>query len=260
MSDILRHLFHPKFIHMTLFGFVAGIPYSLIFGSLSLWLGEVGVAKSSITLFSWAALGYSFKYLWSPLADQLPIPWLTQRMGQRRSWLLVAQILIMASILMMAMTNPANGDGALVQMALAATLLGFSAATQDISIDAWRIEAANEQDIAMLSSVYLASYRLGMITSSFGVLYLAGSLGTSTENYQYAAWQISYGLMAALIFDWGIHHILDQRAHPRHPRPGPIRQPRLFGHPQCVRARRAGFCLDLQRHQRTVEHLQNHLV
>ncbi len=184
---------------MILLAFCAGIPFSLIFSSLSLWLGQVGIAKASITMFSWAALGYSFKYLWSPLADQLPLPILTRLLGQRRSWLLLAQLLIILAIIIMAMTDPANGETAILNMALGATLLGFSAATQDISIDAWRIEVADEKDIALLSSVYQASYRLGMLTSGFGVLFIAGKLGTTLESYQHFAWQISYLCMAGLM-------------------------------------------------------------
>ncbi|KAA3640842.1 MAG: MFS transporter [Proteobacteria bacterium] len=181
---------------MTLLGFVAGIPLYLIFSSLSLWLDQVGIAKSEITYFSWAALAYSFKFLWSPLVDKLPIPLLSRIMGQRRAWLLVVQLLIMGAIVWMAMTNPAAGDGALVRMAMATVLLGFSSATQDILIDAWRIEASTEKDIAMLSSVYIVGYRLGMITSGAGALFIAGYLGTAVGDYQYQAWQISYLVMA----------------------------------------------------------------
>lgn len=184
---------------MTLLGFVAGIPLYLIFSSLSLWLDQVGVAKSEITYFSWAALAYSFKFLWSPLVDKLPIPVLSRIMGQRRAWLLVVQILIMSAIVWMAMTNPAAGDGALLRMAMATVLLGFSSATQDILIDAWRIEASTEKDIAMLSSVYIVGYRLGMITSGAGALFIAGYLGTAVGNYQYQAWQISYLIMACVM-------------------------------------------------------------
>ncbi|MCX7554939.1 MFS transporter [Marinicella sp. S1101] len=199
MPETLKHLIHPKFLHMTLFGFSAGIPYFLIFSSLSLWLDQVGVEKSAITYFSWAALGYSFKYLWSPLVDRLPIPYLSRRMGQRRAWLLCIQLLIMVAISLMGLTNPAASEQALVQMALAVTLLGFSAATQDILIDAWRIEASTEKDIAMLSSVYTVGYRLGMLTSGAGALYIAAYFGTSMDNYQYSAWKISYLSMATVM-------------------------------------------------------------
>jgi PAT family beta-lactamase induction signal transducer AmpG len=196
MSETVKHLLHPKFLHMTLFGFSAGIPYFLIFSSLSLWLDQVGVEKSAITYFSWAALGYSFKYLWSPLVDRLPIPYLSHKLGQRRAWLLCIQLLIMLAIALMAFTDPAQSVEALTQMALAVTLLGFSAATQDILIDAWRIEASTDKDIAMLSSVYTVGYRLGMVTSGAGALYIAAYFGTSIESYNYSAWKISYLSMA----------------------------------------------------------------
>lgn len=182
---------------MTLLGFVAGIPLYLIFSSLSLWLDQVGIAKSAITYFSWAALGYSFKFLWSPLVDRLPMPLFSRLLGQRRGWLLVVQLLIMTAIIWMAMTDPATGEGALLTMAMATVLLGFSSATQDILIDAWRIEASTEKDIAMLSSVYIVGYRLGMITSGAGALFIAGYLGTSVGDYHYHAWQVSYLVMAS---------------------------------------------------------------
>jgi len=182
---------------MTLFGFSAGIPYFLIFSSLSLWLDQVGIEKSAITYFSWAALGYSFKFLWSPLVDRLPIPLLSNKLGQRRSWLLLIQLMIISAICWMGLTDPAQGIDALTRMALAVTLLGFSAATQDILIDAWRIEASNEKDITMLSSVYIVGYRLGMITSGAGALLIADYFGTSMESYKYSAWQASYLIMAS---------------------------------------------------------------
>lgn len=197
MPETLKYLLKPKYLHMTLFGFSAGIPYFLIFSSLSLWLDQVGVEKSAITYFSWAALGYSFKFLWSPLVDRLPVPFLTAKMGQRRSWLILIQFIIIVAICWMGLTDPAQGNNALTRMAIAVTLLGFSAATQDILIDAWRIEASNEKDITMLSSVYIVGYRVGMITSGAGALFIADYLGTSMDNYQHSAWQASYLIMAA---------------------------------------------------------------
>ena len=115
-------------ITMLFLGFSAGLPILLIFSSLSLWLREAGVARSAVTYFSWAALGYSFKFIWAPLVDKLPLPILTKLLGRRRSWLLVSQISIMISICWMAMTDPATSG--LTQMAMAAVLLGFSSATQ----------------------------------------------------------------------------------------------------------------------------------
>lgn len=217
MSDTLKNLLNPKFAHMTFLGFSAGIPYFLIFASLSLWLQQVGIERAAITLFSWAALGYSFKFLWSPLVDRLPVPLLTRWLGQRRGWLLLAQGLIVLALLLMALTDPAQGDGALTRMALAAVLLGFSAATQDIVIDAWRIEAANESEMAMLSGVYIVGYRIGMITSGAGALYLADYFGTSMEAYHYPAWRLSYLIMACtmavgIITTWVIKEPLKQHS------------------------------------------------
>jgi PAT family beta-lactamase induction signal transducer AmpG len=191
-----KFLFDKKFAHMTLLGFSAGIPLYLIFSSLSLWLDQVGITKSSITMFSWAALGYSFKFLWAPLVDKLPLPFITKLLGQRRSWLLVTQIIIIFAIVWMSSINPAAGERQIVLMAFAVVLLGFSSATQDILIDAWRIEASNDQDIAILSSLYIVGYRVGMITSGAGVLFLAHYFGTRLETYYYKAWQYSYLIMA----------------------------------------------------------------
>lgn len=196
----LKFILNPKFAHMTFLGFSAGLPYFLIFSSLSLWLGQVGVSKSAITYFSWAALGYSFKFLWAPLVDRLPIPFMSKRFGKRRGWLLSVQFLVMFAIVWMAMIDPAQGEGSLTLMAFAAVLLGFSAATQDIVVDAWRIEAANKQDIAVLSSLYFIGYRTGMILSGAGALYLAYKFGSTNESYFYQGWRNSYLIMACFMW------------------------------------------------------------
>ncbi len=174
---------HPRVVTMLFFGFSAGIPILLIFSSLSLWLREAGVSKSAVTFFSWAALGYSFKFVWAPLVDTLPLPFLTKKLGRRRSWLLFAQAAVITAICLMAFTNPAAGHSNLVYMALAAMMLGFSSATQDIVIDAYRIECAPEEMQALLSSTYIAGYRIGMLVAGAGVLYLASWFGTSKEAY-----------------------------------------------------------------------------
>jgi PAT family beta-lactamase induction signal transducer AmpG len=182
---------------MLFLGFSAGIPLLLIFSSLSLWLIEAGVERAAVTFFSWAALGYSFKFVWAPLVDKLPLPILTRVLGRRRSWLLLAQLAVIAAIATMAMTNPASDQLAI--MALAAVFLGFSAATQDIVIDAYRIESAQAEMQALLSSSYIIGYRLAMIVSGAGALYIADILGSSKELYSYHAWQMTYLLMASLM-------------------------------------------------------------
>lgn len=184
---------------MLFLGFSAGIPILLIFSSLSLWLGEAGIDKSAVTFFSWAALGYSFKFVWAPLIDELPVPYLTKKLGRRRAWLLIAQCLIVCAIAVMAFSDPALGQSHLYQMAFGAVLLGFSAATQDIVIDAYRIELAETQMQTVLASTYNAGYRIGMIVAGAGALFLAASLGTAKGNYIYSAWKITYLAMAAVM-------------------------------------------------------------
>ena len=101
-GESLKSFLHPRVVTMLFLGFSAGVPILLIFSSLSLWLGEAGVKKSAVTFFSWAALGYSFKFVWAPLVDKLPLPILTKWLGRRRSWLLVSQLAVIAAILWMA--------------------------------------------------------------------------------------------------------------------------------------------------------------
>ena len=188
--------FNRQALSLLLLGFCAGVPILLIFSSLGLWLREAGIDRGTVTMFSWAALGYSFKFIWSPLVDTLPLPVLGQ-LGKRRSWLLLSQILIITAIVIMAMTDPTGAT--LPIMALGAVLLGFSAATQDIVIDAYRIECAPSQMQTALSASYVGGYRIGMIVSGAGALYLASYFGSTMEQYSYAAWQKTYLIMAGVM-------------------------------------------------------------
>lgn len=195
--DTFRDFTRPSVIAMLFYGLSAGIPILLIFSSLSLWLREAGVSRSAVTFFSWAALGYSFKFVWAPVVDRLPLPFLTKALGRRRSWILLSQLAIIASILLMAYTNPALGEGALTAMAIGAVLLGFSSATQDIVIDAFRIESDTSDMQALLSSTYIAGYRIGMIIAGAGALLIASEFGTKLGAYDYNSWRWTYMIMAA---------------------------------------------------------------
>lgn len=195
-QEAFRSFIHPRVVTMLFLGFSAGIPILLIFSSLSLWLREAGVDRAAVTFFSWAALAYSFKFVWAPLVDRLPVPYLGRRLGRRRSWLLLAQISVMAAISSMAMIDPAANSQNLSSMALAAVLLGFSSATQDIVIDAYRIESAESELQAMMSSSYIAGYRVGMIFAGAGALFLASYFGTEKDAYNYVAWRSTYLVMA----------------------------------------------------------------
>ncbi|MGX8219878.1 AmpG family muropeptide MFS transporter [Psychrobacter celer] len=187
-----------RVIVMLFLGFSAGIPILLIFSSLSLWLREAGIDRSVVTMFSWAALGYSFKFIWAPLIDALPVPFLTKWLGRRRSWMVVSQLLIVLAIFLMATVNPVSED-VLIYMAGAAVLLGFSSATQDIVIDAYRIELAPPSMQSILSSIYVSGYRIGMIVAGAGALYLADYFGSTEAFYSYEAWRNTYYIMAGVM-------------------------------------------------------------
>lgn len=194
-----RAYFNPQALSLLFLGFAAGIPILLIFSSLGLWLREAGIDRATVTMFSWAALGYSFKFIWAPLIDALPLPVLTSMLGRRRSWLLLTQLMIIAALVLMAMTNPVGSEQMLTIMAAGAVLLGFSSASQDIVIDAYRIECAPADMQPALSASYVAGYRIGMLVSGAGALYLADFFGYTAESYNYLAWQKTYLIMAAVM-------------------------------------------------------------
>ncbi len=193
--EALLSYFKPKIVVMLFLGFSAGLPLLLIFSSLSIWLREAGVSRAEVTYFALGALAFSFKFIWAPLIDKLPLPILFSALGRRRSWLLVSQLAIAGAIVAMAMVDPAFG---LKGMAIAVIVLGFSAATQDIVIDAYRIEAADADNQAAMSAIYIAGYRIGMVVSGAGSLIIAAKLGVDGE-YQYAAWQQTYFIMAGFM-------------------------------------------------------------
>ncbi len=198
-ADSFKAWMQPKAIAMLFLGFSAGLPILLIFSTLSVWLREAGVERSAVTFFSWAALGYSFKFLWAPVIDMLPLPFLTRRLGRRRGWLIVTQCSIILAILWMASINPAENPDNLTLMAMASVLLGFSSASQDVVIDAYRIESAETSLQALLSSMYIAGYRMGMLVAGAGSLFFADFIGRGYEGYSYYSWQLTYILMAAMM-------------------------------------------------------------
>ncbi len=196
-QESLKAFTHPRVVTMLFYGVVAGLPLLLIFSSLSLWLREAGVERTAVTYFSWAALGYSFKFVWAPLIDVIPLPVLTRKLGRRRAWLLLSQLMVMLAIALMALVDPASQG--LTLMALAAVLLGFSAATQDIVIDAYRIESAGKELQALMSASYIAGYRIGMLIAGAGALFLASYFGSSLGNYEFSAWQVTYLVMSGFM-------------------------------------------------------------
>ncbi len=164
----------------------------LVFGVLSFWLREAGVSRADIGYFSLVALAYAIKWLWSPLADHLQIPYLHNMLGRRRSWLLISQLAVMIAVLFMSGMDPKQE---LALMAAFAVLLAFASATQDINVDAFRIESAPEQMQAALAAAYLTGYRLAMILASAGTLWLA-ALFSDNQGYDLVGWQRAYLIMA----------------------------------------------------------------
>lgn len=187
---------------MLILGFSAGLPILLIFSTLSVWLKEAGMARSTVTFFSWAALGYSFKFVWAPLIDRMPLPVLTDKLGQRRSWLFFTQLAAAAAILTTGIFDPQNS---LVITAIGAVMIGFTSASQDVVIDAYRIELAESDMQSLLTAQYITGYRIGMIVAGAGSLYIADWLGSTTEEYQHSAWMAAYAIMALLMVLNALH-------------------------------------------------------
>lgn len=171
-------------IVMVVLGFAAGLPFLLVFDTLSAWLRDEGLTLEVIGFFSLATLVYSFKFLWAPLVDRTRVPWLTAHLGHRRSWMLACQLLIIVGLWLIAGTDPTSQLGT---MALLAVLVGFTSATQDIAIDAWRIEVVDESRQGAMAAAYQWGYRVAVLVSGAVPLMLADSFG----------WRLSYVAMAA---------------------------------------------------------------
>lgn len=193
--DALKVYLEPATLRMLALGFSAGLPLLLVLGTLSFRLREAGVTRSEIGYLSWVGLVYAFKWAWAPLVDRLPIPLLTRRMGRRRSWLLLAQALVIGGLVGMALADPRGGLAPLVWCAL---LVAFGSATQDIALDAFRIESAETRKQAALAAAYQTGYRLAMIWAGAGVLSIAAWTEISgASGYQNAGWKAAYLVMAA---------------------------------------------------------------
>ena len=182
-------------LRMLLLGFSAGLPLLLVFGTLSFWLREAGIDRTTIGYLSWVGLAYAFKWVWAPLVDRLPIPLLTRWLGRRRSWLLLSQVVIMTALVLMALTDP---KVALLPVVWCALAVAFGSATQDIALDAYRIESADTQRQAALAAAYQTGYRMAMIWSGAGALWIAARAEVAgIASYQHGAWQAAYLAMAA---------------------------------------------------------------
>ena len=178
--------FQPRLLAVLVLGFVSGLPLALSASTLSVWLAESGVSLAAIGLFAAVGTPYTLKFLWSPLVDGLPIAFLSRWLGKRRAWLLATQLLLMASLIALGFSNPTENPW---QVALFAFLVAIFSATQDIVIDAYRVEILKLEEQGAGAAMSVLGYRLGMIVSAAGALYLA----------TYFGWAITYCVMAALL-------------------------------------------------------------
>lgn len=172
-----------KVLVIFFLGFSSGLPFPLVYATLSAWLEDAGVERSTISTFAWLGFAYSLKFVWAPLVDSLRLPILTGIFGRRRAWMLLAQVSIGASLLVLAGIDPrSNIEG----FAIVALAVAFSSATQDIVIDAYRIESAPDDMQGVLAAAYQYGYRISLLISMAGALYLA----------DFGSWQMTYTAMA----------------------------------------------------------------
>jgi PAT family beta-lactamase induction signal transducer AmpG len=176
----------PRVIGMIFLGFSAGLPFLLVFSTLSAWLRDEGTTRTVIGFFSWVGITYSIKVFWAPIIDRLPFPLLTRLLGKRRSWMLVAQIGIALGLAGMALVDTQTQ---LTQLALLAVLVAFSSSTQDIVIDAYRIEAVDRESQGAMAATYVFGYRLALLVAGAGAFYIA----------EFNSWRVAYLSMAALM-------------------------------------------------------------
>lgn len=177
---------NPRVLAMLFLGFSAGLPFLLIFSTLSAWLREADISRTEIGFFSWIGITFSIKVIWAPVIDRAPLPFLTRLLGRRRSWMLAAQIGIACGLLGIAATDP--GEHVLRTAALA-LLVAFSAATQDVSIDAYRIEAVARDLQGAMAATYQLGYRIALLVAGAGALYVA----------DFVSWPAAYTAMAGCV-------------------------------------------------------------
>ncbi len=175
---------NPRVIAMAFLGFSGGLPFLLVFSTLSAWLREAEVSRSTIGFFAWVGITYSIKVFWAPVVDRLRLP-VIGALGRRRSWILVAQVGIALGLLGMSMIGAQD----LLLLSVFAVLVAFSSATQDIAIDAYRIEAVADRYQGAMSAAYIFGYRVALLVAGAGAFYLA----------EYLGWTLAYQVMAGLM-------------------------------------------------------------
>jgi len=185
---------HPRVVAMLFLGFSAGLPFVLTAGTMSAWLAREGLSRTSIGMFAWVGILYAFKFAWSPLVDQVRIPILTKTLGRRRSWMLFAQFGVALSLLAMAATDPATH---LAVFAALAICVAFFSATQDIALDAWRIEAVDLEYQGAMAASYQLGYRIALLVSGAGALVIGGEF-SYPQAYRAMAALMSVGMIVVV--------------------------------------------------------------
>ena len=193
--EAVRVYRQPQVLSMLFLGFAAGLPFLLVFSTLSAWLTESGLTRSAIGFFSWVGITYSIKVFWAPVVDRLPLPLLDRWLGRRRSWMLLAQCGIIIGLLGMAGTHPEEN---VELIALFALLVAFSSATQDVALDAFRIESVDQEFQAAMAAMYIGGYRLGLLVSGAGAFYIADFWDWSSA-YQSMAVCMLVGVVTVLM-------------------------------------------------------------
>jgi PAT family beta-lactamase induction signal transducer AmpG len=186
LTQTIKDLRRPQVALMGALGFSSGLPFLLTAATLGYWLRDSGASLKAIGFISWVGLAYTFKYLWSPIVDRVTVPWLG-RLGRRRGWLLLTQLLLGLGLLVMAIIGPGHG---LVALGAAAVFVAFVSATQDIAVDALRIESAETGEaLGSYTGAFQLGYRIAVLVSDALILFAAQHLG----------WPVAYGLMALLM-------------------------------------------------------------
>jgi PAT family beta-lactamase induction signal transducer AmpG len=186
---------NPATLALLLLGFAAGLPYMLVFSTLSVWLREAGVARETIGFASLIGLAYAFKWVWAPMLDQWRLP-LLGKLGRRRSWLVLSQGLVAIGLIGMANYDPQTHLSSLIALAV---LVAFASATQDIAVDAYRLEILGDEHQAALAAAYMTGYRVAALLATAGALYFAEGFGSTAKDYQFGAWTGTYMLFALLM-------------------------------------------------------------
>ncbi len=195
-KDVARSLAKPKVLVMLLLGFSSGLPFMLVGNTLGFWLREGGITLTTIGFLSWVGLAYSMKFLWAPLIDKVHVPFIGKKMGLRRGWLLISQVLISLALIGMAILKPEGGIALFTGLA---ALAAFASATQDIVVDAWRIEVSdNSEEMALLSSAYQLGYRGALLLTDALILILAAQIGWASSYFAMGA-IMAVGLVATFL-------------------------------------------------------------